>query len=211
MTGTGQGKRPAQNDNLSVGGHVVPTILTEFCPMRDGPVLCSPEHIGNRPPWAFVGRSGRLVGSLAALGLLVPALIVGGASCAAWAAEGDPFSLPEDQAAAPTFATSGSRAITAEEVRSVSAGNLYEVVQRLRPLWLRTRALRSYRVRSEIMVIQNRMYFGPLESLRELTLANVWSISYMDGAAATAAFTYPGVQPHIDGAIVVEFGSGPVR
>jgi hypothetical protein len=55
------------------------------------------------------------------------------------------------------------------------------------------------------MVIQNGMYFGPAESLWDLTPSNVVRIRYMDGPAATAAFSYPGVQPHITGAIVIEF------
>ncbi len=177
--------------------------------MREGPL--SPEQVANHPVRTLVGR--RLgIRSLAALGLLVPALIVGGASCAMGG--GAENSLGEVGAGVPPGDDSRTlrrNLITAEEMRSVSVGTLYEVVQRLRPLWLRSGPQRSRRVATEIMVIQNGMYFGPVESLRDLTPDNVLRIRHVDGPTAAATFSYPGVQPHIEGAIVVEFGSGPPR
>ena len=167
--------------------------------MREGPALRSPEQLTNDPPGTFVGRR-RGLRSLAALGLLAPALILGGVSCAVGGVENP---LAEGQTAAPE---SYSRSlITAAEIRSVSAGTLYDVVQILRPFWLRVGAPRSSGLRSEIMVIQNRQYFGPAESLRQMTSLGVFSISYMDGTSASAEFSYPGVQPHIAGAIVVDY------
>lgn len=103
---------------------------------------------------------------------------------------------------------SSPRFLSGAEVRAQSVGNLYELVERLRPLWLRSGGarLRSARLRSEIMVVLNQAYFGPALSLRDLTPEHVRSIEYMDGSLAAARFSYPGVQPHIVGAIVVEMG-----
>lgn len=163
--------------------------------MGKDPFYRSPEHVANHPPRTSVGRR-RGIRSPAALALLVPALIVGGVSCAMGGGAENPMSAAGSQDGSFTV---GSNVITGEAARAVTAGNLYEVVQRLHPLWLRERSGRSYRVATEIMVIQGGMYFGDVESLRELNNENVWTISYMDGAAATAAFPYPGVQPHILG------------
>ena len=165
--------------------------------MRESPAPRSPEQLTNDPPGTFVGRRSELR-SLAALGLLAPALILGGVSCAT---ADTPF---EGQEAAPER---GSRdLITAAEVRSGSTGTLYEVVQGLRPLWLRLGPPRSTGIRSEIMVIANRQYFGPARSLRYMTALGVSSITYVDGISAAARFPYPGPKPHIAGAIVVEYG-----
>ena len=90
-------------------------------------------------------------------------------------------------------------------MRSASAGTLYDVVQRLRPLWLRLGPPRSRAIRSEIMVIQNGQYFGPAEILRQMTPLGVFSITHMDGLSTAAEFSYPGAQPHIVGAIVVDY------
>ena len=100
--------------------------------MREGPALRSPEQLTNDPPGTFVGRHSELR-SLAALGLLAPALILGGVSCAVGGVESP---LAEGQAAAPV--SDNSRyLITAAEVRSASTGTLYEVVQGLRPAYRR--------------------------------------------------------------------------
>ena len=165
--------------------------------MREGPALRSPEQLTNDPPGTLVGRC-RGLRSLAALGLLAPVLMLGGVSCAT--AEG-PF---EGQPAAPVSGNSRSL-ITAAEVRSAGAGTLYDVVQRLRPLWLRLGPPRSRSVPSEIMVILNRQYYGPAESLRQMTPLGVFSITHLDGLSAAAEFSYPGAQPHIVGAIVVDY------
>ena len=167
--------------------------------MREGPARRSPEQLTKNPPGTFVGRRSGLR-SLAALGLLAPALILGGVSCAVGGVENP---LAEGQTAAPER---GSRyLITAAEMRSASAGTLYDAVQRLRPLWLRLGPPRSRGIRSEIMVIQNGQYFGPAQILRQMTPLGVFSITYMDGISASAEFSYPGAQPHIVGAIVVDY------
>ena len=43
--------------------------------------------------------------------------------------------------------------------------------------------------------------------LMTLTSENVTSITYLDGISALAEFSHPEVQTHIDGAIVVQYGS----
>lgn len=72
------------------------------------------------------------------------------------------------------------------------AGNLYQVVSRLRPFWLQ----------GDVVVYQNQSYFGWKQSLEEFSPDMAASLSYLDRSEAVAQL--PGLgQRHIDGAIVI--------
>lgn len=97
-----------------------------------------------------------------------------------------------------------SNVISEEDIRAVPASNLFDVVERLRPLWLRAGPSRSANLPTEVVVIMNDMYFGPVESLRSISPEAVFQIRYMDSAGATAQF--PGIEAsrHVAGAIIVQ-------
>lgn len=83
-------------------------------------------------------------------------------------------------------------------------GNLYELVDRLRPRWLQVRARdRSFSGgEQEIVVYQDQSLLGGVEMLRSLGLDLATSLTYLDGAQATAQL--PGLgSRRIEGAIVV--------
>jgi hypothetical protein len=93
--------------------------------------------------------------------------------------------------------------ITAAELDRLTVNNAYDAVAQLRPLWLRSRGRRSYRLPTEIVVAQNGSYFGPLSSLRLFPIADVRGLRYLDGPQAGAFLSGLGSR-HVEGAIVIE-------
>lgn len=94
--------------------------------------------------------------------------------------------------------------ITQAELQQTEARDAYEAVERLRPLWLRSRGERSPGALStSILVYLNDAQLGGLSSLRGLSLAGVRAIRYLDGPSAAARLGGIGAG-HVEGAIVVE-------
>jgi hypothetical protein len=98
---------------------------------------------------------------------------------------------------------SSSNFLNREEILGAEASNLYDVVRRLRPRWLQVRSNRSFGMETEIVVLQNDMYLGNADHLREMTPDLAFEIEYIDGVRA--ANVLPGLMSgqHIEGAIVV--------
>jgi hypothetical protein len=106
--------------------------------------------------------------------------------------------------------TGDNDVITREELLETGAGDLYQVVERLRPLWLRSRGSRSFTSETEIAVIRDGSYFGPVESLRTIPTNQAFRLEYVD--AATVASLLPGrvLSDHvIESAILVRLGQLP--
>jgi hypothetical protein len=93
--------------------------------------------------------------------------------------------------------------ISSEEIASASASNLYDVVHRLRPRWLQTRAARTFDMQEgEIVVFQDQSYLGHLDALRQLNTDAAYALRYLDGPTASA--TLPGLSGRrVEAAIVV--------
>lgn len=93
--------------------------------------------------------------------------------------------------------------LTREEILGAEATNLYDVVRRLRPRWLQVRSPRSFNMETEIAVVQNEMYVGAAETLREMSPELAFEIRYLEGTRAAAAI--PGLMSgrHIEGAIII--------
>lgn len=93
--------------------------------------------------------------------------------------------------------------LTREEIMGANATNLYDVVNRLRPRWLQVRSTRSFNMETEIAVMQNDMYVGAAETLKEMAPELAYEIRYLEGARAATAI--PGLMSgrHIEGAIIV--------
>ncbi|MGH7573527.1 MAG: hypothetical protein ACREM1_00110 [Longimicrobiales bacterium] len=98
-----------------------------------------------------------------------------------------------------------SNLLTRDEIMGApGAHNLHDVVQRLRPRWLRVRAGdRSFGMTTQIAVFQDQTYFGGAEALRQLGPSTAYELLYLDGP--TAASTLSGIPSgmHVGGAIVV--------
>jgi hypothetical protein len=98
--------------------------------------------------------------------------------------------------------------INREEIMSVDARNLYDVVRRLRPLWInanRRAGERSFGLSTEIVVYQGQMYLGDIDTLRQWSPSAAYSLEWLD--ASTASATLPGLgSRHVSGAIVIHTG-----
>ena len=106
--------------------------------------------------------------------------------------------------------SANSDVVTREELIGSGAGDLYQAVERLRPLWLRSRGSRSLTADTEIAVIRDGSYFGPVESLRSIPANQAFRLEYVD--AATVASILPGrvLSDHvIEAGILVRLGQTP--
>ncbi|MDH5758943.1 MAG: hypothetical protein OEZ65_05090 [Gemmatimonadota bacterium] len=95
--------------------------------------------------------------------------------------------------------------LTQEEIMGAGARNLHEVVQRLRPRWLRARAAdRSFGSSVEIVVYQNQTFLGNTETLAQISPSMAYEMRWLDGT--TAAATLPGLGSGriVAGAIVIK-------
>jgi hypothetical protein len=93
--------------------------------------------------------------------------------------------------------------ISREEIVESGATNLYEVVQRLRPGWLRGGNVSNIRGGgTSVVVYQNNTPLGGPEALRQLTPGYAASLRFLDGTEASN--TLPGLgSRRVAGAIVV--------
>ena len=93
--------------------------------------------------------------------------------------------------------------LTREEIMATDATNLYDVIRRLRPRWLQVRSTRSLNMETEIAVLQNDMYLGTSEALKQMLPEMAYEIRYLEGSRAATAI--PGLMSgrHIEGAIIV--------
>ena len=123
--------------------------------------------------------------------LTVAALALALGACSAMGA-------PVQPAPPPNYAE-----LTGEEVRGTNYQNLYDVVQALRPLWLRTRSQGSIRQDARVQVYVDNLHQGSVEVLRRMPTTGIKTMRYLD--AATAAIRYPHVQ-HA-GVIVITTGN----
>jgi hypothetical protein len=94
--------------------------------------------------------------------------------------------------------------LTQDQILSVSAASLYEVVQRQRPRWLTPRANQSLAgVGTDILVFQGQTNLGTVEVLRQLPPNTAARLRFLDGP--TAAATLPGLgSRHVAGAIIID-------
>lgn len=120
---------------------------------------------------------------------LVPAALVSAAGCAT--------------SGGGTAEPSNRNILTREEMAEVSATNVYEAVERLRPRWLQIRASRSMIGSTEIVVFMNRSLLGGPDVLRQFLPANVARLRYMDGPTASTQLAGLGGRA-VEGAIIIE-------
>lgn len=95
--------------------------------------------------------------------------------------------------------------IDSAEIATSSAINAYELIDRLRPSWLRATGQGSLSggVRSQVILVYlDGARLGDLQSLRSLGVAGIRSIQWLDAARAATVLTEVGSEP-IGGAIVI--------
>lgn len=111
-------------------------------------------------------------------------------------------------ATGPTTGTRSTRTpdlITKADIDATPAGNAYDLVNRLRPQWLRPTGIGSVSGGTAtsygIVVFLDNVRMGGLESLRSMDAGSIMSIRYM---TAERAASLPGIgRDPVAGAIVV--------
>lgn len=109
----------------------------------------------------------------------------------------------------------GQSVISLQEIQESAHGNVYDLVQSLRPAWLRPRGAQSVGEaargsgaggqvavqagQDQLLVYLERARLGGPEALRQIDPRNIRSITYLDRTQATYRFG-PG---HLHGAIVL--------
>ncbi len=74
--------------------------------------------------------------------------------------------------------------ISREEVEAAQVTNAYQLIERLRPLWLRSRGERSVRLETLILVYQNQNLLGGIEQLHAIPIETVHSVRVLTAAEA---------------------------
>jgi hypothetical protein len=113
-------------------------------------------------------------------------------------------------ACASSGATGGARhqadLITASEISSSGTTNAWDLINRLRPNWLKQQPIGSIGggARSQVVVVYvDGHRFGDISSLRSLTATDIRSVQWLDAARAATVLNEVGSDP-IAGAIVIK-------
>ena len=78
--------------------------------------------------------------------------------------------------------------ITAEEIQAARVATVFEVVERLRPQFLRTRGSSSALMETRVTVFQDNLNLGGVEMLRQIRALDVLEIRFMSASDATTRF-----------------------
>lgn len=92
-----------------------------------------------------------------------------------------------------------ARLLGAEEIRTSSASNLYDVIRSQRPEWLIKRGQTSINLEGDIVVYIDNVALGGPESLKSIDVQSVQSARFLNASEAQMRY---GVG-HMHGAIVV--------
>lgn len=95
--------------------------------------------------------------------------------------------------------------ITRSEIAASSAGNAYDMIERLRPNWLRVPSTGSLSgMRNRIIVVYvDGQRLGDTQSLRSLSVIAIQSMQWLDATRAETVLHEVGSQP-IAGAILIK-------
>ncbi|CAN5759986.1 hypothetical protein BH23GEM3_BH23GEM3_00370 [soil metagenome] len=108
---------------------------------------------------------------------------------------------------------SGDRALqdpevlTQDDIRASSARNAYELVERLRPRWLRPGPDRSLRLDTVILVYFDGVRLGGVDTLRDIERESILTMRVLD---ASRAGHLPGLgSQHVERVILVSSRTAP--
>jgi len=95
--------------------------------------------------------------------------------------------------------------ISSAEIASSSASNAYQLIERLRPSWLRTKiGSIGGGARAQVIVVYlDGIRLGDVGSLRQLSTAGFKSVEWLDATRAATVLPSPGSDP-IAGAILIK-------
>jgi Prokaryotic membrane lipoprotein lipid attachment site len=89
--------------------------------------------------------------------------------------------------------------ISREEIEQAGPSSAYDLIQKLRPIWLRKRGQTSFTQESDVVVYLDGTRLGARDSLRSFDTTTLESLEFLDARRATNRFG-PG---HVNGAILL--------
>ncbi len=89
--------------------------------------------------------------------------------------------------------------ITRAEIEEAGPGNAYDLIQKLRPIWLRWRGSTSFTQETDVKVYLDGTGMGEREALRTIDTFNIESIQHLDARRATNRMG----SGHVNGAILL--------
>jgi hypothetical protein len=111
------------------------------------------------------------------------------------------LTLPACAASNPSGSSSSfnSNRISREEIVESGPGNAYDLIQKLRPTWLRWRGSTSFTQNTDVQIYLDGTGMGGRDSLRNVDVSNVDHIEYLDARRATNRWG----AGHVNGAIMI--------
>jgi len=85
------------------------------------------------------------------------------------------------------------------EIDEAGPTSAYDLVQKLRPMWLRKRGQTSFTQEGDVVVYLDGTRLGAREALRGVSTVNLESLEYIDAGRATNRFG----AGHVNGAILL--------
>jgi hypothetical protein len=99
---------------------------------------------------------------------------------------------------APGAPRSNPNRIERTQIESEGPSSAYDLVQKLRPNWLRWRGSTSFTQQTDVAVYLDGVHLGGPEELRAITTTNLEFLEYLDARMATNRFG----SGHVNGAIL---------
>lgn len=90
--------------------------------------------------------------------------------------------------------------ITQAEITRAGVSNAYDLVQKLRPIWLTKRGEGSFFQQSDVVIYLDGTRLGGPDSLKEINSTDIESLRFLDARQATVRFG----SGHVHGAILVK-------
>jgi hypothetical protein len=90
--------------------------------------------------------------------------------------------------------------ITRDEIASAGVSNAYDLIQKLRPIWLTKRGEGSFFQPSDVVIYLDGTRLGGPDSLKDLNSTDIESLRFLDARQATVRFG----SGHVHGAILVK-------
>jgi len=78
--------------------------------------------------------------------------------------------------------------LTAEDFENRAEHNLYDLLARIRPNWLRPQGANLVSGTSPVVVYVNNVRFGGVDALRDMTLDEVERVRFIDGTDAATRY-----------------------
>lgn len=89
--------------------------------------------------------------------------------------------------------------ITRAEIDDAGPSTVYDLIQKLRPVWLRERGAVSFTDETDLAVYLDRSRMGGRDELRTIYTQNVETLEFLDARRATNRFG----SGHVNGAILI--------